>query len=108
MESKNFPQLVFSVDFDERTAEEVLQKGWFRAAFALMPNGARVPLAFFDPVRLRQEIDAALHSGSSCFAEVCLIVVPEITKECMEAALRELYGSRFFEQETVIHAFKER
>lgn len=92
------PTLVFACDFDERTAWEVEQKGWFDAAIARLPNGLEVSLSFRDPVRLQQDLEAEVSAGRSCVAEPALIVIPRVTRENMEAAVVELYRDGYFER----------
>lgn len=85
-------------DFDVKTAFEVELKGWFDAATARLPDGVEIPLAFRDPVRLSQDLEAEVSAGRSCVAEPALIVIPKVTRKHLEAAVAQLYESGFFDQ----------
>lgn len=50
-------------------------------------NGKRHRLFFYDPVRLRQDLEEEIRQGRAAVAEHGLIVVPEVTKENIEKAL---------------------
>jgi hypothetical protein len=90
------PLLVFTCDFDERTAFEVEQKDWFDATLVRLPNGAEVPVSFIDPVRLNQDLNACFSAGGVCFAEMGLIVIPKITRAYMLRAIQQLHDDGFF------------
>jgi len=98
MEEPTAPTLRFTCDFDERTAWEVEQKGWFECAVAVMPNGLEIALSFWDPIRLSQEIAEGARLGRVCFAEPGLVIVPTVTQEHMEKAIKELAESKYFDQ----------
>jgi hypothetical protein len=84
------PVLSFVIEFDERTAWEVEQKGWFECARATVPNGTVIPLSFWDTTRLTQELTGRIEQGKSCFAEPALNIVPSVTRENMEKAVKNL------------------
>jgi hypothetical protein len=92
------PTLRVTCDFDERTAWEVEQKGWFEGAVAVMPNGLEITLSFWDPVRLSQEISDGARLGRACFAEPGLVVVPSVTREHMQNAIKELAKAKYFDR----------
>lgn len=98
MDTISVPTLVFSCDFDERTANEVELKGWFEAVAVKLPNGLEIPLSFRDPVRLAQDLEDEMAEGRSCVAEPALIVVPKITRANMTAAVDQLYQEGFFDR----------
>lgn len=95
--SNNLPTLSFGCDFDESTAWEVQCKGWFELAIVHLPDGRKLPLSFWDPVRLAQELESDLKIGKSCLAEPAMIVIPEVTVQNMRAAAVELFQRGFFE-----------
>lgn len=92
------PILLFSCDFDEQTAYEAELKGWFDAVAVQLPNGLEIPLSFRDPVRLVQDLEAAIAGGGSCVAEPVLIIVHKITRAHMTAAIGQLYREGFFDR----------
>jgi len=97
-ENPNRPALSFTCDFDDRTAWEVEQKGWFECAVVSLPEGTQVLLSFWDPVRLSQELKKSVTLGKSCLAEPAMIVVPRVTREFMERAVEELFKEGYFER----------
>jgi len=90
------PRLVFKVPFDERTAFEIEQKGWCGIAAVEMPNGQRVDVFFYDPVRLAQDLQADIDSGKTCIAEPGMIVIPRITIPNIENAVQQLFREGYF------------
>jgi hypothetical protein len=94
------PLLSFTCEFDERTAWEVEQKGWFEGAVVVLPNGLRIPISFWDPVRLSQDLESGLKLGEVCIAEPALVVVPKVTYDYMQAAVRQLFEKKYFERLT--------
>lgn len=97
MAEETTPTLRFTCDYDERTAWEVEQKGWFEGAVAVMPNGLEIALSFWDLVRLSQEITDGTRLGRTCFAEPGLVIVPSVTREHMEKAIKELAEAKYFD-----------
>jgi|ERR1700730_8141750 hypothetical protein len=98
MEEANHATLSFACDFDERTAWEVRQKGWFEQAIVHLPDGNKVPVCFWDPGRLSQDLETDLKLGKTCISEPGMIVIPEVTAENMKAAVEELYHRGYFNQ----------
>ena len=58
----------------------------------LVVLGRKYRLNFFDPVRLAQEVQSALHRGA-VFFESNVVVVPSLTRENMERAAAEVMRS---------------
>jgi len=83
--SLNFPN-----EFDDY-AGEVESKGCFSEA-RLVLLGRRYRVNFYDPVRLAQEIESALHRGT-VFCEPKVVVVRSVTRENMERAAAEVVRS---------------
>ncbi len=98
MADTNDVTLLFVCDFDERTAWEVEQKGWFQQVIAVLPDGRKVPVCFWDPVRLSQDLETELTSGGTCIAEPGMIVIPHVTVENMQAAIEDLYHRGYFSE----------
>lgn len=91
------PQISFPFGFDERTAEESEARGYFGEAIVDLPNGARIKVCFYDPGRLCQDLETLQESGGVCIAEPCLIVIPVVTLEYMQRAVKELYNHGYFD-----------
>jgi hypothetical protein len=102
MPSMNYPRHIFKEDFDECLAFEVAQKGWCGIAVVELPNGDRREVFFYDPVRLAQDLEVDMKSGEAFIAEPGLIVIPKVTLEYMEAAVRKLFDKGYFESLTPI------
>jgi hypothetical protein len=82
--------LVFPEGFDDYSFE-VESKGWFPGAtFSFL--GKKYRLTFYDPARLRQVIEHELQGGSFFF-EPNLVVVPSVTRQNMEKAVKALIQS---------------
>lgn len=69
---------------------EVEAKGWFEAR--LTAEGLKYQLRFYDPARLRQQIDDEL-GRERAFFEPNLIIVQFVTRANMEHAVRRLVES---------------
>ena len=80
----------FPPDFDDY-GWEVQSKGWFDGADVVW-EGAVMRVTFYDPVRLAEEIDEEV-AASRTPAFRNLIVVPVVTREAMEHAVRALVGT---------------
>ena len=102
MTEMNRPRLSFPQGFDERDAVESEQRGYFGLAIVELPNGARVNVCFYDPVRLSQDLETVQESGDACIAEPGLIVIPSVTLEYMERAVQQLYAKGYFDGLTPI------
>jgi hypothetical protein len=96
METTNYPLVTFPFEFDERTAFEVEEKGFFDHAVVILADGSRYNLHFYDPVRLAQELETEQKYGGSCVADPGLVVIPRVTKCNMEAAVRQLAENDYF------------
>ncbi|MHC4049052.1 hypothetical protein [Bradyrhizobium sp. 25ACV] len=84
----------FSLDFPADFADYEWQleaKGWFSQSL-LIVAGKRYRLNFYDPVRLRQEIEDMLAKGEAFF-EPNLVVVRSVTRASMEGAAAQLAQS---------------
>ena len=89
------PKLV-GLDWDEQTAWEIERKGWYEQAALQLDDGRLIPLSFYDPVRLRQELEADFSRGKRFFAEKNLVIVPQLTEESIVHAVEELITKGFF------------
>ena len=71
-------------DFDEYSWE-VESKGWFGDAIAVF-DGNRYRVAFYDQVRLAQDIEVELE-GSTSFFEPNLLIIKSVDRNHMEKAI---------------------
>jgi hypothetical protein len=90
------PQLLYPEGFGERDEIEAAERGYLSHVRVELDDGRRFAVFFIEPVRLRQEVEA-LAAQSLCFAEVGLIVLPEVTRESIELAVADLIRRGFFE-----------
>jgi hypothetical protein len=96
METAVYPLVTFSVEFDDRTAFEVEEKGFFDHAVVTLADGSRYSLHFYDPTRLGQELETEQQHGGVCVAEPGLVVIPRVTKCNMEKAVKQLAKNGYF------------
>lgn len=96
-------RLTFTQEFDEHLADMVEEKGWCGLGVAELPNGTRMDLFFYDPVRLASDLESILKSGGVCIAYPNMIIIPKVTREYMEAAVKELDEKGYFESQTPTH-----
>ncbi|MGH9840255.1 MAG: hypothetical protein ACREEM_15845 [Blastocatellia bacterium] len=95
MKTYDYPRILLPESFDERSAFEISMKGWLSAQVE-SEGGERYPVYFSDPVRLQQDLDDEMRRGGCCFAEPGLIVLPEVTVEAAQNAVRFLWREGFF------------
>ena len=91
------PELIFEGGFDEREEAECRDRGYRSHVWVELANGDRYPAVFYDPVRLRQDLETEFKAGNPCIGEPGLIVVPEVTRKNMEKAICRLVVEGFFE-----------
>lgn len=72
-------------DWYDDLAWEHESKGWLEDVVVTC-NGVSYRLAFYSPTRLRQDIECELHD-SIVFFEPNLVVVPDVNRQCIEAAI---------------------
>ena len=82
--------LNFDYEFDERTAEEARDRGYWGHSYVLGESGNRINLVFYDPTRLAQDLEEEVNQGRPFVFEDKLIVVPEVTRDFMEMAVCKL------------------
>jgi hypothetical protein len=87
---------VIGLEWDEATAVDVQNKGWYEQAKLQKDDGSLVPLSFWDPVRLRQEFEADFAAGRKYFTERNLIILPKLTEEAIRTTIDELLATDFF------------
>ena len=83
--------------YDERGEWEAESKGWLQGVQVELADGGRYPLFLYDPVRIAQDAEADAGHGRAVLAEPGLVVVPEVTRPAILAAVEELVRQRFFD-----------
>jgi hypothetical protein len=91
------PRLTFAHPFGDREAYEAEARGYLGNASVEMPTGARIPVVFYDPVRLQQDLEEQIAAGSPFLAEPGMIVVESVTVSNMEHAIKKLFDVGFFD-----------
>ncbi|MFF0868451.1 hypothetical protein ACFYUV_42305 [Nonomuraea sp. NPDC003560] len=69
-------------------------KGWFSDVL-IEREGQLYRPAFYDPIRLGQEIAEEMARGAGFFREANLVVVDRVTRAYMEAAISALIDNGF-------------
>lgn len=87
MPAVNNPQVEFPEGFDD-FGWEAEAKGWLPGVRVRLV-GHTYTLTFYDPVRLAQDLEEELRQRAM-FAEKNLVVVNEVTRACVIAAVAEL------------------
>jgi hypothetical protein len=88
-------ELVLPSDFQDY-AYEVESKGWYSGA-RLRCMGRQFSLTFYDPTRLRQEIEDELRRSPAFTAEPNLLVVASVTEASMRNAVEHAVAAGLVE-----------
>ena len=91
------PRLVFNGGFDERAAFEAEARGYCAGVSVEFEDGRRFPVVFYDPVRLAQDLQDETEAGYPFISEPGLIIVADVTRANMEAAVAKLTRESFFD-----------
>jgi len=91
------PKLEFEGGFDEREAFEARARGHRSHVCVVLSGGERYAVAFYDPVRLQQDLEEETAAGHACIADPGMIVLPEITLEHMQRAVEQLVDQGYFD-----------
>ena len=91
------PKLTFALPFGDREAYEAEARGYLNYAVVEVPTGKRIPVVFYDPIRLQQDLEEEISAGTPFLAEPGIIVVENVTLDNMERAVQGLFKSGFFD-----------
>lgn len=95
--TKSFSAILqFDYPFDERTADETAARGFWELCHVMLPDGTRHPIVFYDAVRLAQDLSEEASQGRPFLSERSMIVLQEVTRKNMEAAVEQLAKEGFF------------
>jgi hypothetical protein len=89
-------RVVFPEWYDERGEWEAKEKGWLQGVEVHFANGDVQPLFFYDPVRLAQDMEGEAKYGTPFIAHPGLILIPEITREGILSAIKNLVDAAYF------------
>jgi hypothetical protein len=90
-------KLSFPFGWDDRTAFDAKDRGVMDCVHVELPNGKKVQVGFYDPIRLAQDLDSSKASGTSWIAIPGMIVIPEVTVELMQKAVDGLFHQGYFD-----------
>lgn len=96
MNASSYPRLCFEYEFDERTAAETEMRGYWGHSHVVLADGTIIPVTFYDPGRLAQDLEEEAKHGRPFIAETNLIVLESVTRQNMEAAIKQLDAEGFF------------
>jgi hypothetical protein len=96
MEKNDTARLIFTEEFDQEIADLVEMKEWCGIGVVEMPDRRQIEIYFTTPRRLASDFESGLKSGEVCMAELCMIIIPEVTRKNMEAAVKQLYDKGYF------------
>ena len=97
MVAPHSPKLVFKHPFDAAAAYDAEARGYLGYAAVELSDGTRYPVAFYDPVRLQQDLEVEASEGRAFIAEPGMIVIPEVTLGRMQDAINRLFQNGFFD-----------
>jgi hypothetical protein len=87
----------FHPSFDDRAELEMTDRGYLSHVEVELDDGSRYPVFFYDPIRLRQDLEEMSAHGVPVIAEPGMIVVPNVTKETIRIAIERLIEEGYFE-----------
>jgi hypothetical protein len=87
----------FPGGIDDRAVYEAELKGWLQGVTVELADGSRYPVLFYDPVRLRQDLEADTAQGRPYAAEPGMIVIPTVTPAAIRQAVEHLVEDGFFQ-----------
>jgi hypothetical protein len=93
-----YPKLVFDASFDERAQFEAKSRGYLSNVYAQQSDGSMYPVVFYDCIRLAQDLEYEVSTGRMCVADTGMIILPEVTLECMKIAVKKLTDEGYFKQ----------
>lgn len=96
MINDNYPKIHFGEDFEERDAFEAAMRGYISHVTIETEEGTHYPVFFYDPIRLKQDLESGLSFGKPCIGEPGLIILPSVTIENIHTAIQYLWKQGYF------------
>jgi len=90
-------KLVFMPEMDERSLAEARDRGYLSHVFVEIDGIQLIPLFFYDPVRLQQDMQSEAENGRPFIAYPGMIVIPEVTRQAMQQAIENLLQEGYFD-----------
>ncbi len=91
------PLIQFPDGYDALCEFETPARGYLSNVLVSLEDGSRYQLCFYDPVRLEQDLQEEVKSGRGYFAELNLILLPEVTTENIRKAVHGLWHDGLFQ-----------
>jgi hypothetical protein len=102
MAKQQYPQLLFEAPFDERAQYEAAARGYLSHVKVRQSDGKTYSVVFYDCTRLQQDLEYEVAVGRMCIAESGMIVVPKITLDVIQTAVKALSDEGYFNSLTPI------
>jgi hypothetical protein len=90
-------KLIFLNGFTERDAYEAAARGYLSHVVVALESKLLYPITFYDPIRLKQDLDDMAANGVGFIAEPGIIILQEITIEMMESSVQVLSKQGYFD-----------
>jgi hypothetical protein len=92
-----YPRLIFSQELTEYNKFEAKSRGYLNFARVQISESHTYEIEFYDLVRFQQDVESDFISGEVCVANQKIVILPEVTLENMERAIRKLSAERYFD-----------
>jgi|SRR5579884_3782295 len=89
--------IAFPEWYDARCEQETPLKGYLSDVEVRLEDGSRYKLYFIDPVRLQQTLEDDTAEGKPYYTEPGLVVLPEVTTQAIQQAIRGLLREGYFQ-----------
>jgi hypothetical protein len=89
-------KIEYPIEWDVQDKMERPAKGWLSNVKVILENGSEFELTFYDPVRLAQELEEEKKKGKNGIIEKGLMVIPAVTKENIEMAIKQAEVEGYF------------
>lgn len=89
----------YSGGYEERDDVEMPARGYRSDVVVELADGREFRMSFYDLPRLSQVLADEVRSGACHFSEPGLVVLVEVTRENIEAAVSALARSGYFDQQ---------
>jgi hypothetical protein len=91
------PSIIFPNGFEERLEMEAPARGYLSDVVVQFGNGIRYKVFFYDPVRMRQDLEEYTKLGRAYLAEPNLILLPEVSTDNIIKAVHGLWKDGYFQ-----------
>lgn len=89
-------ELLLPPEFDARAEYEAQQRGLLDYVKVRSAEGPTYSVCFFTPSRIAVELSLVREAGEPCMADPGMIIVPSVTRDEMNTAVKYLWASGYF------------